>query len=143
MHRLREQIHQTPPPDPEPVLPEHRHIPLKARSLTGNVHHLAHAILDDLGQRLRINALPGRIQHDIIRLLRNLGELLQDITRYKFTVLYPIERRILPRRPDCLRSSRSRCKGRRESALCRKHTSLLHRRAPRRPECSSGKKRMP
>ena len=59
----------------------------KARGLAGNVDDTRNAVLNDLWQRFRMNAVSWRVQNDQIRLFLDGIQYLQYISRDKLAVM--------------------------------------------------------
>ena len=84
MARPGELIHAHPSHRLISSLKKCRNISRQTGGLAGNIEDLLHAVSKDLGKRLGVNAVPGRIQNDQIGLLFNPIEDLQYISGNKF-----------------------------------------------------------
>ena len=96
MHRRRKHIHTSPSLNFIPGLPKDFQIPRQARRLTADINHFLHPKVNDLLNCFRMYPIPGRVQHNKVRLVFQLIDHLQHIPCDKFTVIKPIETGIFP-----------------------------------------------
>lgn len=86
MHSRREHIHAAYLLHLIPPRLQHLKVSRQAGRFAGDIHHLRHTVADDFLQGFRMDAVTRRIEHDIVRLLLDLINYLEHVSRDKLAV---------------------------------------------------------
>lgn len=77
---LGKHVDEAPAVDLPAVGAEGGHVPDEAGGFTGDVDHLAEAVVDDFCEGFGVDALAGRIEDDVVGLFGKVAEAGEDIS---------------------------------------------------------------